>query len=1653
MSQDPYLPFTSVPEWFEHQARATPDAVAVVVDEGQEKKVTYAELNRRANQLARRLEKLGVGPDQVVAICLTRSLDLIVGLLGVLKAGGAYLPIDRDLPPDRQALMLEDAQPTVLLTQQSIHADLPPSAVPVFLCDAEGASLAAENDQDVPSRLTADNLAYVIYTSGSTGKPKGVEIPHRALVNFLASMKEQPGLTSKDVLVAITTVSFDIAGLEIFLPLVTGARLIFLNRDDVVDGFRIIHHLERHQATVLQATPSTWRMLLDAKWQGNPELKMLCGGEGLPRDLANQLLAKGGELWNMYGPTETTIWSAIAKVEPDPAPITIGQPIANTQLHILDARLQPVPPGVPGELHIGGLGLARGYRFRPELTAEKFIPDPFSSLPGARLYKTGDLARTRAGGRIEVQGRMDHQVKIRGYRIELGEIEARLGKYPGIKEAVVTAHEVSPGRKQLVAYLVLLPELAASAEAPASAKLITNLREFLEQKLPDYMVPSFFEFLAAFPLTPNGKIDRKALPAPKVEAVRASRPYVAPQGPVETKLAEIWAQILGRDRVGTQDNIFEIGGDSLLIFRIAARANEASLPLTVRQFFQHGTIAELAAEIARATSSGASSRPALVPVDRTPYRSVAASTDELEVVVMPCSTSQKRHWMLEQIYPGNTALEVPIALELRGPLHVEILERALNAIVNRHETLRTQFELFDNEPRQVIASKVALKLNRIQLGDLPADRQQERLEEEMAADVKLPLALGQAPLLRANLVEMSPTKNVLMLTWHHIVSDGWSSAVLILELSRFYDAFARGTPVDLPPLKTHYADYVVWQEEWLKTTEAQKQLEYWNDALGGEIPVIDFPTDWARPAGQASQAAIESLLLPPALGEALKSFCLEAGVTPFMVFSSAYLVLLHRYTGQTKLMVGTTAANRPEPELENLIGMFANILMLRSDVSPGMSFRELLLRQRDRSLSSFANYEAPFELVLEHLQERKCRVPKTLVQTHFLYQKAFLQPAVAGGVSIDPLASPSPGSMFELLFRGVERTEGIRLEMEYRTSLFKPSTIHRMLLHFQALLESVTADPQTPIEKLSLFTGHERQELEASLRLKAPPSAFDPGVVLEDFDRQLEEHFQKETSPFLPAQLPPGAALIALDGDLRLLPVGIPGDLYLAHPGLDSKGVSGPSDSPAPVPLLKTGFLGRNAEQGAAELWGRAEDVIPLPVFRGNRRTVEVRLRLHPEVAEAAVIVQPNAAQIVGYVALKPGATVTAEGLRAFLKGQISEPTAIVVLDALPRDAEGKVLTARLPLPVSSRESEPNHVPLQGILHQQLLEIWRDILKTPEIGINDNFFEFGGNSFLALRMMLQAEKLCRRPLPLSLLLTGATIANLAHFIIQTNTESDATMPLVPVQTKGTRPPLFFLHGDWVGGGFYCNRLSRQLGEEQPFYALPPYRMREGETFDIQEMAAQHRAAMEKQCPGGPYLVGGYCIGALIAIEVAQQLVAEGKTVGHLFLIDPPVWGERWLRWAWRSVDRLGNARGWNPQQKIAFFDRYAVTLNRRLHQPLTASRLAPLLRPFGLAARSQAFAMAGAPEMDSSGEEMLEGLDYALYYLAYRLYELRPLSVPATFFFPESAAPPHLSRLSRVSQMDPAKYTIEMVPGNHTTCVTKDTSVLVGKMRAILDAQ
>jgi amino acid adenylation domain-containing protein len=567
----------------EVQAASTPDAVAVTYEE---RGMTYQELNARANQLAHCLRERGVGPDVLVGLCVERSVEMMVGLLGILKAGGGYVPLDPEFPRERLAFMLEDSAAPVLVTQQHLLERLPESRATVICLDRDAEKIAHGSQENPKTQTSPENLAYVIYTSGSTGKPKGVQIPHRAVVNFLNSMKSKPGIDASDVLVAVTTLSFDIAGLELYLPLTVGARVVIAGREVASDGVRLAQLLADSQATVMQATPATWKLLLAAGWKGDRRLKMLCGGEALPMELARELVEKGGALWNMYGPTETTIWSTLARVGGREEKITIGRPIDNTLVYILDPHGHPVPIGVPGELHLGGDGLARGYLNRPELTTEKFIPDPFCATPGSRIYKTGDLARWRADGTIECLGRMDHQVKLRGFRIELGEIETVLREQPDVKDAVVVAREDTPGENRLAAYVI--PETGRDLN-------VSELRRQLKLKLPDYMIPAAFVLRDDFPLTPNSKVDRRALPPPEQTRAELEATYVAPTTETECTIASIWQEVLHLQRIGIHDNFFDVGGHSLLALQVMSRVHEKlGVEVPLRTIFQTATVAGLA---------------------------------------------------------------------------------------------------------------------------------------------------------------------------------------------------------------------------------------------------------------------------------------------------------------------------------------------------------------------------------------------------------------------------------------------------------------------------------------------------------------------------------------------------------------------------------------------------------------------------------------------------------------------------------------------------------------------------------------------------------------------------------------------------------------------------------------------------------------------------------------------------------------------------------------------------------------------------------------------------------------------------------------------------------------------------------------------------
>ncbi|MBA3260828.1 MAG: amino acid adenylation domain-containing protein, partial [Gemmatimonadales bacterium] len=1050
---------------FEAQAQRTPEATAVVSG-GEE--VTYRELNRSANRLAHRLRALGVRPEALVGIYVERSVEMVVGLLGTLKAGGAYAPLDPTYPRERLAFLLADAKVPVVLTQRRLLESIPIHQAQVVCLDTHGEILGQESEGNPTTTVTGENLAYVIYTSGSTGKPKGVQISHHAAVNCLRSVRRQPGLTDRDTLLAVTTLAFDMSVLDLFLPLTVGARVVLVSRDATVDGARLIESLARSNATFMSATPATWRLLLDAGWEGNRSLKILSGGETLPRTLAARLVTRGASLWNFYGPTETTIFSAGGRVVLGEGPITIGRPIAHTQLYILDSQLEPVPAGSMGELYIGGAGLARGYLNRPGLTAEKFVPHPFSSEPGACLYKSGDLARYCPDGTIEVLGRIDHQVKLRGFRVELGEVEAVLEQHPAVRDAVVLAQDDALGDKQLVAYVVRdrNHEIATGA-----------LRDFLRTLLPEYMVPGTFVLLDALPLTPNGKLDRHALPAPDRARPELEGPPLAPRSPTEEVVAGIWAEVLGLDGIGVSDNFLDLGGHSLKATQVMSRVREAfHVELPVHSVFAFPTVARLAEVIEQAAREGVSPQaPPLQPVPRDGG--------------LPLSFSQERAWFIQHLNPANMAYHFQATVRFTGPLDVAVLEQSLSEIVRRHEILRTTFPAVDGRPTQLIHQPFPVRLPVIDLQSFSAERREAEAQWLINEQLRKPFDLTRLPLVRWTLLRLRAQEYLLLHVEHHLIHDGWSYRVFLREVLELYKAVSAGRPSPLPPLPIQFADVAVYQREWMQGQEAARQLAYWKRKLGGTLPVLALPTDRVRPAVQTHRGAAPRMELPLPLCQSVRALSRRENATLFMTLLSAHALLLHRYSGQDEVCIGSGVANRRWRETEGLLGMLVNNVVLRLDLSGNPSFLAVLGRVREVALEAYAHEDLPFDQVVHALQPKRDPSRNPLFQAMFSFHDAPLADVKIPGMTLSLTEALSNGSAkFDLNIIVIPRSEqrvghpeaaaeGITMIWEYNSDLFDAATIARMMEHYQQLLSGIVADPEQPQSALPLSTKAERRQL------------------------------------------------------------------------------------------------------------------------------------------------------------------------------------------------------------------------------------------------------------------------------------------------------------------------------------------------------------------------------------------------------------------------------------------------------------------------------------------------------------------------------------------------------------------------------------------------
>ncbi|MBC8030241.1 MAG: amino acid adenylation domain-containing protein [Pyrinomonadaceae bacterium] len=1068
-----HFPTNTFPRLFEEQAARGPKRPAVVCGND---RLSYAELNSRANQLARYLGARGVGAETLVGICIERSLDMAVGILGILKSGAAYLPLDPDYPAERLTWMVSDSAVSLVVTTANLAAQLPASSQLVLL-DSERAQISEEAETNLTDGPEPLDLAYVIYTSGSTGQPKGVMINHGSLANYVRALQLELGISESDRYLHTASIAFSSSRRQLLLPLSRGATVVIASSEQRKDPLALFELIKEEGITVMDAVPSFWRTCtsvlssLDAESRAqlldNRLRLMLSASEPLRFDIHHTWTHEFGhraQHVHMFGQTETAGIVCVYKIpaiceETPPGPpatvsgseksysagtsvVPIGRPIANTEIYILDEEQRSVPVGTPGELYIGGAGVGRGYLNRPELTAQKFLGHPFSDNPGARLYRTGDWARMRRDGQIEFAGRQDSQVKVRGFRIELGEVEATLARHPAVKENVVVAREDGSGTMRLVAYVVPLE----AAPGP------TALRTFMADHLPDYMVPATFVQLAALPLNANGKVDRRSLPEPEESRPELATHYAAPRNAREELLAGICREVLCLERIGINDNFFELGGHSLLAIQVIARINEqlrTTVPL--RLLFDGPTISELANAIEPTTAG--------IPALRQAKIERARRDQEI-----PLSFAQQRLWFIDQLEPGSSLYNINRALRLQGALDVTKLERAIQSIAKRHEVLRTTLVAQDGRPVQQIAPSVTLPFNFHDLQSMPETTREPEAQRIINTESKIPFDLARGPLARITLVRIGPADHILLLSIHHIIADAWALKIFFQELAAFYHEAA--SEASLPELQCHYADFASWQRRELFSDGFDQQLAYWKRQLAGAPMTRNIPSDYPRPAAGSSQGAQHFLSLSPVLSQSLRDMSRQEGVTLFMTLLAAFQILLAQYSRENDILVAVPVAGRTLVETEALIGCFVNTLILRGDLSGNPTFREVITRTRERALGAYSNQEVPFERLVEELQSDRNLSGNPLASVMFALQDESQPVLSLQGISVKAMPVEFTNTKFDLSLDVVEKAEGLDVWLSYSTELFDPASTNSMLEDFKLVLEWMVANPSRLVADL-----------------------------------------------------------------------------------------------------------------------------------------------------------------------------------------------------------------------------------------------------------------------------------------------------------------------------------------------------------------------------------------------------------------------------------------------------------------------------------------------------------------------------------------------------------------------------------------------------------
>ncbi|HEU4557489.1 MAG TPA: amino acid adenylation domain-containing protein [Longimicrobium sp.] len=1029
---------------FERQAERTPDATAVVFESTE---LTYVELDRRANQLARYLRDLGVGPETLVAIMLERSPDQVAAVLAIWKAGGAYLPIDPVYPAGRRGYMLADSGATVLLTRSGSWDKVDVSQARVL--DMDEAWQAAEGLDDGPLGIHVEplDLAYVIYTSGSTGRPKGTMNTHLGLANLGAAYRQPFGVEPGTRMLQFASFSFDAAVADIISSFANGGTLVLAPQEALAPGRPVLETLERQRVNTAMLPPSLWALLPD---DGLPDLRVpVTAGEACPPEVAARW-SRGRQLVNAYGPTEATVCSTLGIIEGAPRRVPLGRPLAGIRVHVLDRELCEAGIGVPGEICVGGIGVGRGYLGRPGLTAERFVPDPVAHVPGARMYRTGDLGRWLPDGTLDYLGRLDHQVKLRGFRVELGEVEAALAELPDVREALALVRTSPAGDPRLVAWVI--PAEGATPEA-------VPLRTALRRTLPEHMVPGEIVVVHSWPLTPNGKIDRAALPEPAWGGAHGRDE--PPRTPTEEMLATVWCDVLGVPRVGRRDGFFALGGHSLLATRAVSRIrNVLGVEVQLRELFDAPTLEALAARIdgERARAGGVADEP-IVPQPRDQP--------------LPLSSQQERLWFIQRLAPRSTAFNMPMALRLAGELDVTVLRRVLTEIIRRHEPLRTTFARGEHGPVQVIHPPAEVDLPVTDLsGRADAGDELKRMMDEGA---RIPFDLERDHLLRLHLVRLHAGEHCLLVDMHHAVSDGWSMERFHAELATLYGAFSAGEPSPLDDLPVQYADYAVWQRRWLRGERLAAQVAFWKEKLAG-APTVQLPLDKPRPAEPVLEGDDFEFTLPAGLAGRVEAIGRELGATPYMTFLAAFAALLHRWTGQGDLVLGTAVAGRNRPEVEPMIGFFVNALALRLDAGGDPGFRELLRRVRETTLEAYAHQDVPFEKILEEVKVERRLSMHPLTQVSFTLQHEVPLPEPPGlKITTGDEGGDTGTAKVDLTLGIVRGHHELRCTLEYASTLFERDTIERVAECFRAFLGAAAERPDAPISELCAWMDDEQR--------------------------------------------------------------------------------------------------------------------------------------------------------------------------------------------------------------------------------------------------------------------------------------------------------------------------------------------------------------------------------------------------------------------------------------------------------------------------------------------------------------------------------------------------------------------------------------------------